>query len=224
MMDMADIARQKAAAIVLNLLSSCQTDDQIRFMAALFAGRSAGEIAGMVLAVAPAEKDRTGILLPYLTAGSMTEFANRIHDPVCLLVAMYSTIEGAVPKVTGPMSFTVDSIPTFARKGPPDEKSIGSRTMSALTGEALPVGFSPGVLRRLGEQVSPASLWAAVGLLPSSLSLGLTGLNEVKGNIPASAAGPGRPRVFRDVPGSGADPLSRADADARDLLEKGQIP
>jgi len=210
--DLIDSMRRHAAAAAVNIAGACLTDDQLRLLATLCAGKSSGEILAVFNAVLPAETDRTGITLPFLTTGPYKAFAQHAHELVVPLVAAYW-------RSTGDLATAWASALKEMPQGALEHRSIGSRTMD---GEHDPaVGVSPRRMREWSEAVSPTALWSLLGFTPRAIGVGYSGLEELKGHIPpASGPSPGS-RVSRDVSGG---TFGQAAGEADTLLETGKIP
>lgn len=211
--DILSDVRRKVAAAALSIAGACLTDDQIDVLSTTLAGKSAAGIKALFHAVLPPQRDRTGVLLPYLTAGKISDFAHRAHDIAVLVTGM--TYHAAASASAKSATVVAREAATQAARGPEEGRSIGSAKMA----EAGTTGLTGLLLKTVGLSVPPSVLWAAAGLSPGSLSVGYTGMSAVKGSLAegGSPAGPATSRATadRDVLGAGA---------AAEALEKGSVP
>jgi hypothetical protein len=217
--EITDAVRRKAIIAAANIAGACLTDDQIRLLASAFAGKSEREIVAIFGAVLPEQHDRTGILLPYMVAGPFASFASRAHDIAVHLVASFWNPQqrGTVEDVSQAQLATGSGNQMMAIGA---ARMLSGEAVASATGKA----WSPARARQFGDETGPRALWNLVGLAPAMLSVGFTGMDELKGNLPeAHGANPGI-RGYRDNPTSGrGSGLGQANQQAEDwLLEKGE--
>jgi len=220
--DIVDAVRRKAAVATIAIAGASLTDDQLDLLAVVLSGKSAREIKAMFNAVLPAQHDRTGILLPYMTSGRLAEYPARVHDLVVFILGQYYLPAGKASDAAVMSGLTgANSI----RNGAPPNKSVGSREMTG-TGDARELGPSPTSMRTLGSLIPPSVVWSTSGLSPNGLSVGFAGMEELKGNLPDSGGAHPDVRAYRDAPsGSGRPPLVHsANAEAEKWLESEETP
>jgi hypothetical protein len=227
-----DKTRLAASEVILGIAGACLTDDQLDMLADLCAGKSRGEIRAMFHARLPAEKDRTGILLPYLTAGTLRDYPSRLHDLVGAIAAIFQSPNndddknGTAWKLKDVIRWAFVDRVKMQVAGSADFKAIGSRGMTLA--ETPPSGPSGVWFRRIMEAYPPSAVWAMAGLTPRQLGIGFAGSEELKGAIPGGTFGAasGQARLTRDVPvtGIGGGGLVEVEPQAEHLLETGQMP
>lgn len=206
--DIINDVRRRAATAAVSIAGASLTDAQLDILAACLAGKSSSEIRRIFDTVLPSERDRTGILLPYMVAGHLADYASRAHDIVVLVLGLLYSDAGTVNKTVIASRSAVVSGPSLPsqRVGSPDHKEVTTMAVG-------PKGLKAG-----GAGAGPNAVWASVGLSPSSLGVGFAGHEELKGNIPSGTG---------IVPGSRSASPSRANPDpleaASGELEEGGI-
>jgi len=227
--DLLNRARTAAAEVVIAISGSMLTDDMIDLLCDVSAGKSRSELRAMYSVKQPAEKDRTGIIIPWLTAGPLREVPQRLHDVAVLLSSvMMSTASdssGIAHQLQNTIEWAFKVRPGQQQPGQTLIKAVGSRGMTLA--ELQPPGPSGVWMRNVAEPFTTSALWAMIGLTPRQLGIGFSGSEELKGMIPGGVVGlaGGSTRVTRDVPTAGfGGSLADVEGDASTLLETGKMP
>jgi len=174
-----DQASMKAETATIAIAAALLNDTQMQILANSMAGNTAEENYAILAATQPADVMKSGPILPYLVGGKLKDFPLRIHDAVSTLLCLIarSNVSGGGKDAAEVFRMVFEGVHTLLQQG--TKPMVGSRAYYEPGSQA----FSAEEMRSVGDSFTPAALWLALNLSPSSLGDGFTGTAELKGTL-----------------------------------------